>query len=188
MDSFHFVMKVENGVIPLLEGIDGVDAEGDALRSGRWQAAFHTNVVVPKTVTIRGVGGQVYVTDSFTGSWKRYVTEADPAAFFDKDIGAKALFESVRSPARLADSIVDGQRAYHLLGRAKAEWVAFITGVVEPDEEVWIEMWLTEADDYLVKVRLIGPVAPQDSADIVRTVTLSDFNQDVKIETPDLGK
>jgi hypothetical protein len=137
---------------------------------------------------MRGVDGQVYVTDSFTGTWKRYVTEADPAAFFDKDIGARELLESVRQPARFADSVVDGQRAYHVLGRVKAERVAFITAVVDPDEDVWIEMWVTKADDHLVRVRLIGPVAPEEPPDIVRTITLSDFNRDVKIETPAIGK
>ena len=46
---------------------------------------------------------------------------------------------------------------YHLLGRVGAARVAFITGVIGLDEQVWIEMWVTKADDYLVKVRLIGP-------------------------------
>ena len=156
---------MENGVIPLLDGIDGADAEGDTNRSDRWQAAFHTNVEVPRTVTMRGVGGRVYVTDPFTGKWKRYVTEADPAAFFDKNVGARALLESVRNPARFAASVVDGQRVYHLLGRVGAERVAFITAAVDPDKEVWIEMWVTKADDYLVKVRLIGPDAPEEPLD-----------------------
>ena len=46
------------------------------------------------------------------------------------------------------------------------------------------QLWIGTADRLVHKARLSGPVAAGEPAAIVRTLTLSGFNQDVAIERP----
>ena len=187
LSSYHFDMVVVNGTFPLLEGVGGRGAEGDALRPDRWKARVRTDVPSPTEVALRGLEGSAYYADPRTGSWLPYSTEANPAAFFDADGGASAMFQGLTAPVRLGDAVVAGRAAYNLHGAVPADLVRFITGLVEPDAVVQLEMWLDQETDYLLRVRLTGRIAPSDSADIVRSITLSDFNAGVEIEAPGLG-
>jgi hypothetical protein len=139
------------------------------------QSPIQTELVV--------LGNEKFLKNPLSG---KFESQALPGtyAFLDKDRGAPLLLRNLKEPTVTVRESVDGTEADVLTGTLEASDLAVLFGDKPAAAPVKTEVWVATSDRLVPRVRLTGPVLESDPATIVRTLTLSGYNQDVSIERP----
>ncbi len=185
--SFHFKLEVEHPA-PSDSGLSLTLADGDVVVPDRLKAKVAgTFNGIPITSQIVFAGPKQYLLNPLSGTWQSFTTETSPVAFFSP---AKGVLVAVKGAT---DLVVDGTQTVggvecdRLVGKIKARDVTGFLGNPPSDREADAEIVVGKDDGLLRKLTLSGPNADGEPSDIVRTVTLSKFGEQVTIEAPAAG-
>jgi hypothetical protein len=186
VQSFHFILTHENGTTPLPLNLDLEAAEGDVVVPGRLQADVDAEALGGLNVAVEviGIDDQTWVTNPFTRGWEELPNTnirdfADPAAL------VSGLLPAVQNAQLSEGETLDGVETQRVTGQIDSGALQDALGIAVPGNNVDVEAWIGVEDQLPRRVRLIGPLSDEESADVVRQVDLSRYDQPVKIMPPE---
>ncbi|HYP40831.1 MAG TPA: LppX_LprAFG lipoprotein, partial [Chloroflexia bacterium] len=98
--------------------------------------------------------------------------------------GVADILANVKGMASDGTENVGGTDSYRLKGMVPATALKSLSQEVTATGDLTTTLWIGAGDFLMRKVELQGPIISGEPADIVRTITVSDYNKEVKIETP----
>ena len=182
LESFHFLLEHERGTTQIVRGLRMVRAEGDVAGPDELQlavdAAFGSLNV---RVDIIVLGDQSWITNPLTGRWEREQISLDQ--IFDPATGVTALMRAVADPRLEGTEVVDGVESHRVTATVDSGDVRLF-GQPAPGQALQATAWIGVEDRLVRRIEVVGPLAAGEPADLVRRVTLSNFDADVEIEPP----
>ncbi len=185
LESFHFRLHHERGRMELLPGLMIEEAEGDVVKPDKLFITY--NASIGERMHIRGsvitLGDAGYVTNPITGNWEAGPPGVSSAGFFDPSAGINSMMSDVTG-VQLLERAGDGRPNHRLRGTLPAESLAPLVGKTVEGSVVEVELTIDPLRSHLIEARFSGKVTPSDSADTVRLITLSAFNEAISIKAP----
>jgi hypothetical protein len=183
--SFHFRLEHENGLSPMPLDLKLKTAEGDVQVPDRMKAKLEADVAgALLRVEVVGIGEEGWMTNPFSREWQPLPAGTTISAIFDPAAGIQAVAGSLQDVRVVGVEKVGGDNTYLLEGKVDSGVLAAAVPIAEPGLTVNVKVWVG-VDDYNIRqVRLEGPFAPGEPENIVRILTLSNFDESVSIEPP----
>lgn len=181
--SFRFRIEHDNdGGTPLAQGMTLTEASGSVSSPDRLSVDF---VGAAGSFAVKGsliaVGEEVYMTNPLSGEWHAVSSALSPLEFFNPSGGIADILAQVRDAALISHDATE----YRIGGTLPAEALAPLFGDTDDRSRVQVTMTIEKAHLYLTQARLEGRVTPTESEGLARTITLSEFNEQVDISAPD---
>ena len=177
VDSFHFVLKhSEDASTPFTDLGPFVltEAEGDLVKPDKMRLTF--DGVFSGTFAARSsviaIGDESYLTNPLTGEWESLSGLINPTALFDPQGVFVAMLTDVQNPVLVSQT--GGE--YRIDGVLEATALQPLLGKAAQGGAVNVELTI-DADLLVLKKAVVkGQVTLTEDADVVRTVTLSRFD------------
>lgn len=183
--SFHFLLEHENGATPIVLGVMMERAEGDVLKPDRVQADVIGRLqAVSVRTRVIGVGDRAWITNPFTQTLQTLDQGTMIAQVFDPAVGVRRVVAAIQEPRLTGSETVDGVETLIVEGLVDSGELKAIAPFAQPGQQVRVRAWLGKSDTLPRRLRLEGPLAPDEPANIARRLTLSKFNEQVSIEPP----
>lgn len=184
VDSFAFQVDHENGATQIVAGMNMVHAEGAVQGTDRMQLEVEARFASTNIKTgIVILPGQGYLQNPLTGRWQEQ-PDLDISSLFDPATGVTGLMRAATDVEVVAREPVDGVDSYIVETSVDSGNLQVFVGNATPGTAVTARVWIG-ADDLLVRrIEVVGPLAPNDAEDILRRLTLSDFDEVVEITAP----
>ncbi len=185
LSSYHFLLQQVGGGTPIAAGVEMTKAEGDVVRPDKLKATITGTVSgFAVQVQIVSVGGVLEITNPLTGAWETPSASFSVLSIFDPNTGVGAILKGLADPAGLADAQAGGVLCYHLTGSIKSENLSAITGSAVTGTSISTELWIGKDDLFVRQVKLTGQITSSEVTGIVRTLSLSAFNESITIQLP----
>lgn len=183
VESFHFEVDHENGATEIVGGIGMERAEGAVQGTDRMQleveARFGTANIETGIVILPD---ESYFQNPLTGRWQEQ--EIDISDLFDPATGVTGLMRNVNDVEVVSREEVDGVDSYVLETTVDSGNLQAFVGNAEPGNEVTARVWIGVEDLLVRRIEVVGPLAPNEAEDILRRLTLSQFDEPVEITAP----
>jgi hypothetical protein len=181
--SFHLVVDVEHGKSSG-SGLNLNFVDGDVLVPDRLKGKVGgTFLGLSISTDLVVVGETYYLKVPFSG-WRKIDVDTLPAAFFDPEQGILAVIQGASDLKRDGSEEVGGADCYRVTGKVQADTLKPLLSTAEGSQTVDMELWIGKDDMLIRRVRLSGPISPDEDANAVRTVDLSNFDEPVEISAP----
>lgn len=183
--SFRFHIEHDNdGGTPLDQGLTLTEASGGVESPDRLAVDFSGTA---GSFAVKGsliaVGEDVYMTNPLSGEWHAVSSALNPLEFFDPSDGIADILAQVRDATLISHDAAE----YRIGGKLSASALTPLFGETETQSTVDVTLTIDRAYLYLTLARLEGRITPSEADSIARTITLSKFNEQVDIATPDGG-
>jgi lipoprotein LprG len=129
------------------------------------------------------LGPDAWLQNPITHRWDNEDITIDQV--FDPQQGVIGLLRSAQSPAVAGTEKVDGVRCYRIEATLDSGDLTLLPGDPQPGRAVPTVAWVGVDDPLVHRIEIRGPVASGESDNLVRTLTLSRFDEDVSIAPPD---
>lgn len=182
--SFGFEVDHENGATQIVAGINMVHAEGSVQGTDRMQLEVEARFAATNIKTgIVILPGEGYLQNPLTGRWQEQ-PDLDISSLFDPATGVTGLMRAATDVEVVDREAVDGVDSYVLETSVDSGNLQAFVGNATPGNATTARVWIG-VDDLLVRrIEVVGPLAPNDAEDIVRRLSLSDFDEVVEITAP----
>jgi lipoprotein LprG len=182
--SLHFLLEHENGSTKIVRGIAMTEAEGDLVAPDKMQATVKGSLgPVDFEVGIVILGADAWIQNPITHRWDDEDITIDQV--FDPQEGVVGLVRSAQSPTIEDTEKVGGVDCYRVEATLDSGDLTQLPGDPQPGRSVPTTAWVGVKDPLVHKIEIRGPVASGESDDLVRTLTLTRFDEDVSIAPPD---
>jgi len=187
LSSFHFALDQEGGGTPIAMGLEMTAASGDIVRPAKLKvkvfASYVAGYVEAEVIT---VGEVTFMTHPLTGEWEPLPNEFTAVRLFNPDTGIKAIIEKITNAVILGEEKVAGVLCYHIKGTLDSGDLSAITcGNAIEGVSIDTEVWIGKEDFLLRQIKLEGQITKDEEPGIVRTLSLSNFDQPITIELPE---
>lgn len=180
--SYHFNLKAQNigtgGTLPIQS------ADGDIVVPDKLQASanviFNGATIQAQIITI---DQDQYI--NVLGGWQKTSGLLDPRVLSDPQTGVAAILGQLQNPSTPSDSTSNGTPCWSISGKLNPVSLAGITGGGAPSstlDDATVCIGKSDNLPYLIVIK--GIAARGDTAQTVRTFTLSKFNESVTINAP----
>jgi hypothetical protein len=185
INSFHFVLDQVGGGTPIAMGLEMTNAVGDVVRPDKMQATISATLSsMFLEVKIISVGEEIYMTNPLTGQWELLPTQFSILKVFDPNTGIVAIMKGIVDLTKLSDEEMEGAICYHLSGSIDSVELRPITVSSVEGVTIPIDVWIG-VEDFMVRlIKIEGKITETEVEGIIRTVILSNFNEEVSIEVP----
>lgn len=184
LTSFGFDIDHENGSTAIVGGIQMVSATGAVQGTDRMrlevEARFGNTNIETAIVILPGEG---YLQNPITGRWQRQ-DGMDMTEFFDPAQGVTALMRGATGAEVLRGETIDGVDAYVIEATLDSGELGVFVSNAPPGQAVTTRVWVGVEDLLVRRVEAHGPIASGDADNIVRRLTLRDFDAAVEITAP----
>lgn len=184
--SFHFALDQAGGGTPIAMGIEMKKASGDVVRPDRLKmtikGTFSGMVLEVEMITVSGV---IYMTNPLSGKWEIPPEEFNILSVLDPNAFIASVMRDITGLVKLDDEESGGVTCYHLSGSINSDDLSAITGSSVKGVAINVEVWVGKDDLLLRTVKLTGKITEAEVPGIVRTLSLSDFDEAVSIELPE---
>jgi hypothetical protein len=185
VNSFHFALDQVGGGTPITMGIEMTKASGDAVKPDKIQTTISATamgtLIEVKMVT---VGGTTMMTNPLSGKWEILSDQFKVLAVFDPGSGIAAITKGIANPIPLQDEKMGDTLCYHLEGSVLSETLGPITASTTKGAIINTEVWIGKEDFLVYQIKLTGKVTDTEKEGIIRTLTFSNFNQNINIALP----
>ncbi len=184
VNSFHFTL--ETGKVPKAPpGIFITGVDGDVVKpNGLTGDVTATYSGIPVKIKVVVDGKSQYWTDPTSGAWGPMPTELDMASFFDPSKGVSDIIANIKGVTSDGTETIDSTNTYRLKGSVPATALKSLSPEVTATGNLTTTLWVGASDFLVRKVSLEGPLLTDEPPDLVRTISIKNYNEDVKIETP----
>ena len=183
--SFHLVIDVENGE-QSDSGLNLEFVDGDVQVPDRMQARVGgTFAGIEISTDLIVVGDTYFLKVPFGNTWRKIEVETLPAAFFDPEKGILAVIQGASGLEMAGSDEVGGVDCDRVTGKVVAQDLKPLLNTAEGTQEVDMELWIGKDDKLVRRLVLSGPISPNEDADAVRRVDLSQFDEPVRITAPE---
>jgi lipoprotein LprG len=183
-NSFHFILDTGKPEKPPA-GLFISRAEGDVVKpdklTGDLSALFSG---LPINVKVVVDGKSQYMTDPASGKWGAMPPAFNVAQLFDPGKGISDIIAGVKNLEGEGTENMGGVNTYRLKGTVPTSALKSLSSEVTVEGDLGATLWIGTDDFLLRKVEVSGPLMTGEPNDIIRTITLSEYNKAVKIETP----
>ena len=187
IDSLHFKLLHETGFLELAPGLIINDVEGDLSKPDLLDISFNGSFggITLNTQFIT-VGDSAFITNPLTGKWERGPTGVSSLGFFDPELGIGTIISQIYLAGFLVpkEQISEPEPIYVISGVLPTEALLPIVGQTLENLTVSTELTIDSDNFHLLEVKISGSVTPNDKDNVVRIITLSDFDKPVLIESP----
>ncbi len=185
LKSFHFRLEHDNGGSPIPPGLTLITADGDVIVPDRMSAKLDAKAGQQTVnVSVIGIGDQGWITNPFSRQWQPLPSGTTIKDIFDPAQGVKAIVGSLQNAQVTAEENVSGTLCYRVEGSVPSEVLQAAAPIAKPGLTVGIKVWIGKDDSLIRQVYLVGPIAPDEPANIVRRLMLSKFDEDITIDAP----
>ena len=185
-NSFHFTYEASKPDKPLpgifITRVDGDAAKPDKLVADVAGVAANINV----NIKVAADGDKQYMTDPVSGRWGAMSSVFNVTQFFDPAKGVSDILAGVKDLQSDGTETLDGTATYRLKGKVPAAALKSLSAEVTATDDLPSVLWIGARDFLLRKVKMDGPLLSGEPANVTRTITLKDFNKEVKVETPEV--
>ncbi len=180
---FH-IEHDDNGGTPLAQGMTLTVASGSVRIPDRLAVDFSGTA---GSFAVKGsliaVSDEVYMTNPLSGEWHAVSSALNPLEFFDPSQGIADILAQVQDPTLISHDASE----YRIGGTLPADALAPLFGETEPNSSVNVTLAIDKTRLYLTQAQLEGRITPTEADELIRTITLSEFDEPVDISTPDGG-
>ncbi len=185
LTSFGFrVEHDDDGGTPLDQGMVLTEASGSVSGSDRLAVDFSGTA---GSFAVKGsliaIGENVYMTNPLSGEWHAVSSALNPLAFFEPSQGIADILLQVRDTTLISHDSAE----YRIGGTLPAVALAPLFGETDAQSSVNVTLTIDKVSLYLTRTRLEGRITPNEADGLVRTITLSQFDEPVNIAIPDGG-
>ena len=181
LDTFHFLLEHNTGGTPLAPNLTVTEAKGDVVNpdgiSTEFAGTLGAFAVRSSLITL---GDESYMTNPLTGAWESVPKEVSPLGFFDPQSGIGAIMTQVVNANLL--SIREGE--IRVGGSLPVAALESILGSATDGTTVEAELTIDAKTLFLTEAILTGRVTATEPDGVIRTITLSKFNQPLTIVAP----
>ncbi len=180
--SYHFNLKAQNigsgGSLPIQS------ADGDVVVPDKLQA--NANVIFSGATVqaqIIAIDNDQYI--NVLGGWQKTSGLLDPRVLSDPQTGVAAILGKLQNPSTPGDSSSNGTPCWSISGKLDPSTLSGITGGGAPSgtlDDATVCIGKSDKLPYLMVIK--GVAAQGDTAQTVRTFTLSKFNEQITINAP----
>ena len=136
-------------------------------------------------IKVAADGDKQYMTDPVSGKWGPMSPVFNVTQFFDPAKGVADILAGVKELESDGTEDVDGTATYRLKGKVPAEALKSLSPEVTATEDLPATLWVGANDFLLRRVKLDGPLLSGEPANVTRTISLSEFNKEVVVATPE---
>ena len=186
LDTFHFRLEHnDEGSTPFSDTLDIIEAEGDVVSpdsvsidfSGRFGGRFAMRA------SLITIGSDSYMTNPLSGNWEEVPAEVSPLGFFDPQQGIGAMMTGLRNPSLTSKEGTE----FRIEGDLDVQALRPLLGAATQGGIVRVEVTL-DKDTLLMKKAVIeGRATASEPDGVIRTITLSSYNESISITAPDTG-
>ena len=177
---FH-IEHDDNGGTPIAQGMTLTVASGSVAVPDRLAVDFSGTA---GSFAVKGsliaVGDEVYMTNPLSGEWHAVSSALNPLEFFDPSQGIADILAQVQDPTLISHDASE----YRIGGRLPADALAPLFGETEPQSSVNVTLTIDRTRLHLTRARLEGRITPTEADGLVRTITLSEFDEPLDIAAP----
>jgi len=183
--SFHLSIDVENSA-PSNQGLNLKFVDGDVLVPDKLKGKVGgTFAGISISTELIVVGHDYFLKTPFGSSWQKIDVDTLPEAFFDPEKGILAVIQGASGLENDGSEDVGGVDCYRVTGKVEANVLKPLLSTAEGTQELDMEIWIGKDDMLIRRLRLTGPVSPEEGDDAVRNVELSQFDEAVRITAPE---
>ena len=182
LKTFHFTLEHnKGGGTPISETVVVTEVEGDVVSpdsiSITFAGTFGRFAVKSSIVTI---GDDSYMTNPVTGVWEQVSTGVSPLGFFDPQQGIGAMMTKLQDGVLVSHT----PKEYRIDGTLEVEALRPLLGTVTHGSNVNVALTIDADSLLLEKAVLEGRVTATEPDGVVRTITLSRFDELISISPP----
>ena len=182
LGTFHFTLDHnKGGGTPISESVVVTEVEGDVVSpdsiSITFAGTFGRFAVKSSIVTI---GNDSYMTNPVTGVWEQVSTGVSPLGFFDPQEGIGSMMTQMRDAVLVSRT----PEEYRIDGTLAVEALRPLLGTVSGSSDVDVELTIDSGTLLLEKAVIEGRVTATEPDGVVRTITLSGFDEPITISPP----
>ena len=182
LKTFRFQLEHNReGGTPLTDTLTVTEADGTVVSPDGLSIEFAGTVgnfaVRSSLITL---GDDSYMTNPLTGVWEQVAREVSPLGFFDPQLGIGSMMTEVQSPVLVSKSDAE----IEIEGALPVEALKPLLGGLTQGTTVNVRLTIDADTLYLEQAILDGRVTATEPDGVVRTITLSEFNEQVTIEPP----
>ena len=155
---------------------DGIVVSPDAV-SVEFAGTLGSFAVRSSLITL---GDDSYMTNPLTGAWEQVAREVSPLGFFDPQRGIGSMMTEVQSPVLVEKSDAE----FVIEGALLVEALKPLLGGLMEGNTVDVRLNIDSDSLFLTQAILDGRLTAIEPDGVVRTITLSEFNEQVTIEPP----
>lgn len=189
VERFHFELEHENGFTEIVRGLQMERASGDVAGSDRLRAEVRARFGPLNVETgIVILPDQSWLQNPITGAWERESISIE--SIFNPSEGVTALMRSIaeraaeRGAAVTGSARIDGVETYRVEAEVDSGDLTLFAADAPAGLTLRAVVWVGVDDPLVYRVELHGAATRDEPADLVRRLTLSDFDGDIVIEPP----
>lgn len=189
VERFHFELEHENGFTEIVRGLQMERASGDVAGSDRLRAEVRARFGPLNVETgIVILPDQSWLQNPITGAWERESISIE--SIFNPSEGVTALMRSIaeraaeRGAAVTGSARIDGVETYRVEAEVDSGDLTLFAANAPAGLTLRAVVWVGVDDPLVYRVELHGAATRDEPADLVRRLTLSDFDGDIVIEPP----
>ena len=180
--SFRFLLEHEHGATEIVRGLLMERAEGDVVGVDRLRVDIEASLgPLNLEVGVVVIGEDGWITNPLTGRWER--EEITIEDVFDPATGVTALLRAVADPRVTGAERVDGVRSYRVEATVDSGDVTLF-GDPSPGRALKATTWIGVDDSLIRRIEIVGGVTADEPDDLLRRVTLRDFDAEIEIVPP----
>lgn len=189
LDTFTFSLETTSGSSTIFPGVELVSVEGAVRRPMDLSATMNVKAFL-QTMQISAVmvDGDFYVQNPLSGgAWENMGRAPEIATMINPDwilmaainLIQEAHITSTRDNQTLIEGYMNLSDTLSSLGSGDSEQLQQFLASGPVDIAFWID-----ADDYITRAELYGPIFASETSDVERRIELGNFNEPVKINPP----
>ncbi len=189
LDTASFTLSHEgDGSSQLLPGIQVQLVEGRVDMPDRFSVRVEAVSTFPRSfieISVVAVGEEAYMTDFINRERLIPIPVGDlPFDFADLGRTLSDIIIAIQAPVVVGTESVEGVASWRIRGPVASEALGTLIPAAGPGYEVTLELWIGRADGLLTRVRIEGQVLSTDAPDLVRVLTIYDFDEPLEISLP----
>ena len=182
LKTFRFQLEHNGeGGTPLTDTLAVTEADGTVVSPDGLSIEFAGTVgsfaVRSSLITL---GDDSYMTNPLTGAWEQVAREVSPLGFFDPQRGIGSMMTEVQSPVLVSKSDTE----FEIEGALPVQALKPLLGGLTQGTTVNVRLTIDATTFFLKQAILDGRVTATEPDGVIRTITLSEFNEQVTIEPP----
>lgn len=192
LDTATFVLDHRKGRTTLFPGIEMTRASGIVDIPDKYRLVVEARSTTPQAfveITVVSVGGEVRMTDFFTGRWLVVPQSVLPVDFSQLGVTMAEVIKAVMlhepaGPELVGTENVAGTATHHVKGSIKSQGLAGLVPGAGEGFDVAVDLWVEMPEGLVHQVLITGRVLSTDIFDAERFLTLAEFDVPVAIELP----
>lgn len=193
LDTFGFELETVRGSSNLMQGFELKSVSGSVRRPTDLQAEIEVGTPIGSlTIGAISLDGVFYIEDPLSdGAWTEIGRVGEIQTLVNPDIIILAAVRLVQDARVTGSEKIDGVETTSVEGTV--DFSGLVEGAGEGQEQISdflagepvdVTFWIDD-EDRIIEVELLGPILASESDDVIRVVSLFDFNEPVEIEVPE---